>query len=480
MAGALLAATASASATVAAEEDGGLWERFEKWREDFAKDYAESEKLARFENFAVNYAQILAENAKGLSYKLDLNVFADLTLEEFTSTRLGLQAREHIWDGLPLLGTHERGSQDLPETMDWHASGALGPVKDQGSCGSCWAFSAIGALEGAWVIATGNRTVLSEQQLVDCSVAQRNHGCQGGLPEGAFWYAQGHALCTSESYPYLASDGVCRERGQGCKVGIPQGAVAGYRDVARDDPDALMEAVMHGPVSVAIEADRQVFQLYSSGVLSSPQCGMQVNHAVLVAGYGTEGNLRYWLVRNSWSPRWGEQGYVRLLRGKGGSGECGILTLASYPVVDTAHLGMESGVKTSTTAMGRTTASSIPGVDPETTSSTPRVNPATTVHKASQMNGVPCNCVEAEHPSAGLLSAKCKDHLERGEPDWCYVPREASCYTATYKSDSIPHLRWSWCEQHAAVNAAARHRLLLAPLLHSICLTLARTQVNPR
>merc|ERR1712151_1072822 len=133
-----------------------------------------------------------------------------------------------------------------------------------------------------------------------------------------------------ESYPYKASQGECST--SSCKIAIPKGGVTGYKDVAADSEQALMSALNQQPVSIAIEADKSVFQLYHSGVLQG-LCGASLDHGVLAVGYGTEDGKDYWLVKNSWGSSWGVNGFIKLLRGKGGSGECGILSQASYPVV---------------------------------------------------------------------------------------------------------------------------------------------------
>lgn len=311
---------------------------FDAFVKSHSRHYKDAaEKNARFDAFQDNYRFIEAENAKGNPYTLGINDFADVTTEDFVVTHLGLrQPVTNRWGELPHLGTHEYSGQALPQSVDWVAKGAVTPVKNQKQCGSCWAFSSTGSLEGAWQIATGNLVSLSEQQLVDCAKKFGEDGCNGGEMDGAFSYAEQAPMCTESSYPYQAKDGTCVE--SSCTVGLPEGGVVGFKDVKARSVEALMEAVAQQPVSIAIEADQRAFQLYQGGVLDAT-CGSKLDHGVLLVGYGVDGETAYWKVKNSWGPTWGEEGYIRLLRNgpeKTGPGECGLESQPSYPVV-TAH-----------------------------------------------------------------------------------------------------------------------------------------------
>merc|ERR1712137_1341961 len=291
------------------------------------------EESRRFGIFKVNLDFIHEMNAKGNSFELAVNQFADLTADEFAQTHFGITQPEQPWGSLPSLGQHEYKGEALADAVDWTTKGAVTPVKNQGQCGSCWSFSTTGALEGAYEIASGNLVPLSEQQFVDCDKV--DSGCSGGLMDNGFTFAESNAICTEESYPYKAKAGTCAAAS--CTVGLPKGTVTGYKDVSADSEDAMKSAVSQQPVSIAIEADKSVFQLYKSGVLQST-CGSQLDHGVLLVGYGTEDGKDYWKVKNSWGSSWGDAGYIKLLRGKGGSGECGLLKQASYPVVSSEAL----------------------------------------------------------------------------------------------------------------------------------------------
>jgi len=281
-----------------------------------------SESVNRYEIFKSNLDMINAHNAKGLDWSLDINEFADMTWEEFSSNFLGLTARNSTSEGVDLSGI-----VNVPTSIDWTEKGAVTGVKNQGQCGSCWSFSTTGSVEGAVEIKTGRLTSLSEQQLVDCSQAEGNQGCNGGLMDDAFQYIiKNGGSCSEAEYPYTAADGKCKTT---CSI---VSTIKSYADVTANNLDALEAAVALQPVSVAIEADQMGFQFYKKGVFTG-NCGTNLDHGVLAVGYGTQDGTDYWKVKNSWGATWGLNGYILMKKTSGtGSGQCGIAMQASYPI----------------------------------------------------------------------------------------------------------------------------------------------------
>lgn len=315
---------------LAAAAPDNVADEFAKFVKKHGKDYGTPEKYAeRLKIFAANFARIESENAAERGYKLGITRFADMTGSEVA----GLYGGFVRPNATARLGVHRYSGSAVPDTVDWTSKGAVTPVKNQAQCGSCWAFSSTGALEGAWQIATGQLQSFSEQQFVDCAKFRwGNIGCGGGQQRNAFHYAESSAICTEGDYPYTGTNSLFTScKASKCSTaGLPKGAVTSYTFVDGNE-QALMEAIAQQPVSVSIEADQDVFHLYTSGIVQGPGCGTTLDHAVLAVGYGTDNGVKYWKVKNSWATSWGEEGYVRVVRG---TDECGILNGPPlYPVV---------------------------------------------------------------------------------------------------------------------------------------------------
>jgi len=318
---------------------------FANWKKEFGKVYDDIEtEGSAFITFMENWKMINDFNiADEESFTMGMNQFADMTGDEFLMhihghtgscmTHRTVQDRVEMSTVVP--------DAEAPESIDWtniDGESYVSAVKNQGHCGSCWAFSTTGAIEARSAIKnkqTGDDIVtLSEQQLIDCSKAYGNKGCEGGLMDNAFKYvvAEG-GLCTEEDYPYTAKNGLMCEASK-CDSATND-PIKSYSDVSADSEESLMAAVAEGPVSIAIEADQKTFQFYKTGVLSD-SCGVKLDHGVLVVGYGEMDGQKFWKVKNSWGETWGMDGYVLLCRecdANGAKGECGILMQPSYPVV---------------------------------------------------------------------------------------------------------------------------------------------------
>jgi cathepsin L len=307
------------------------WEAFkERHSKSFDDEESETEHMLAFLAAEENVKRHNELYDRGeTDFLLGINHLADLTWAEYQQLNgyrrtIGDEARRNSSKFMAPMNV-----DDVPESIDWRKQGYVTPVKDQGQCGSCWAFSATGSLEGQHMRSKGALVSLSEQNLMDCSAKEGNKGCRGGFMDGAFQYVKDNdGIDTEASYPYEARDQQCAFKR--ANVGADD---TGYVDIPTGDENALKQAVAtQGPIAVAIAVGRS-FQLYKTGVYYEPACSPKnLDHGVLVVGYGTDPQQGdYWIVKNSWSAEWGEQGYIRMARNR--NNNCGIATAASYPLV---------------------------------------------------------------------------------------------------------------------------------------------------
>ena len=293
----------------------------------------------RHDIYHENVQKIEVLNKKYEHLEFEMNEYGDYTSEEFDTHYKGYSkphfvgrtksCSKYTQKIMEYINNYLHGTDD---ELDWRTKNAVTSVKNQGQCGSCWSFSAAGAMEGAWALASGNLVDLSEQQLMDCSKSYVNFGCNGGEMDSAFEYAIDTGMCLDSEVPYTAVSNKCTTSEQNCT----KTATFSYcMDVPSENELALQSAVNLSPVSVAIEADTTVFQFYTSGVLTSEECGTNLDHGVLVVGYGSDDGQDYWIVKNSWGEDWGENGYIRIARSSSvdDMGVCGIAMMPSFIVV---------------------------------------------------------------------------------------------------------------------------------------------------
>ncbi|XP_039977372.1 cathepsin S-like [Xiphias gladius] len=303
---------------------------WELWKKMHKKVYSHQlEELGRRRIWEENLEMINVHNLEtslGLhTYELAMNHLGDLTTEEIEGTLTGTIVPPDLERGP---SNFIRVNTSLPVTLDWRDEGLVTEVKMQGSCGSCWAFSAVGALEGQLKKSTGTLISLSPQNLVDCSMKYGNHGCNGGFMTNAFQYViKNQGIESDTAYPYIGTRGQCKYNPQYRAANCSR-----YTILPRGDEFALKAALANtGPISVAIDASRPKFVFYHHGVYRDHTCTHNVNHGVLAVGYGNERGHDYWLVKNSWGVNYGDEGYIKMARNR--HNQCGIALYACFPII---------------------------------------------------------------------------------------------------------------------------------------------------
>jgi cathepsin L len=319
-----LCVAAVAVVAVSAVTEREYQSQFVNYISQFDKTYAHEEFFNRYNIFKSWVDHVAEHNAGNHTWQAGINQFSDLTAAEFKAQYLSSlivpEGDNMIMDETPL------DMSGPSNDVDWRTKGAVTPVKNQGQCGSCWAFSATGSIEGAWFLAKGQLVSVAEQQLVDCAGSQGNQGCNGGLMDYAFQYViKNKGIGSEASYKYTARDGSCKK--------VPSVVtISKFVDVQQGSEAALATALQKQPISIAIEADQSCFQFYHGGVLDDASCGTNLDHGVLAVGLGTDSTSGkdYWRVKNSWGASWGDKGYISLVYGKN---QCGLNQINSYPVV---------------------------------------------------------------------------------------------------------------------------------------------------
>jgi len=303
-------------------------ELWKAWKHKYNKEYETiAEETTRFDIWAKAVKEVSEHNVGydlGMhTYRRAVNEFADMTIQEFSAQRFGFRGAQKANVGGKALDTE---ASSVPSSVNWVDAGYVTGVKNQGQCGSCWAFSTTGAVEGVHFNATGDLVSLSEEELVDCD--NRDYGCNGGWPYNGITFFSKHGAVSEADYPYTAYYGY----GSPCQLSGKSIAatVTGYVSLPSGDEAALKVASAQvGPISIAIDANHASFQQYSSGVYYEPYCSStSLDHAVLLVGYGTENGEDYWLVKNSWGTTWGDNGYIKMIRNY--NNNCGVATEAVY------------------------------------------------------------------------------------------------------------------------------------------------------
>jgi len=306
-------------------------EKFQEFEAQFGKNYATGEREARLVIFQQNLKRIdeLQQGEQGSAKYSHLTQFADLSEKEF-STRQGYHGRsQNVGSNVPSSDT-----RDLPSDFDWRPQGAVNSIKDQGQCGSCWAFATVANIEGAGYVSTGKLVSLSEQDLMDCDAATGTDthgdkygpdaGCGGGLPKWAYadMIDNKFGLELESEYPYTGAKG---PKGNCHATATKEVAFVGeWTDLSQDEDQLAAALMQYGPLALGINA--ATMQFYSGGVANPPsyQCDPKaLDHGVSAVAFGTDGGQKYWTIRNSWGASWGEQGYYRIIRG---TGACGLNT----------------------------------------------------------------------------------------------------------------------------------------------------------
>ncbi|XP_076582013.1 digestive cysteine proteinase 2 [Chaetodon auriga] len=320
---------------VVSDSDEAVLTEWEIWKSIHGIAYDEADDVQRRAIWEENKRMIDNNNHRffmGMRpFTMAMNKYGDLTRQEYRVLQGAVIDAQFVMRGKTVSARRLRNNAKKLDAwvVDYRNMGYVTEVKDQGYCGSCWAFSTTGAIEGQIYKKTGRLESLSEQNLVDCSRSYGTYGCSGAWMANAYDYVVSNGLQSSNSYPYTSVDT------QPCyyESRLAVAHIKDYRFIPKGDEQALADAVATiGPITVAIDADHSSFLFYSSGIYDEPSCNPNnLSHAVLLVGYGSEGGQDYWIIKNSWGTSWGEGGYMRIIRD--GRNTCGIASYALYPIL---------------------------------------------------------------------------------------------------------------------------------------------------
>jgi C1A family cysteine protease len=307
-----------------------VWAEFKDFMQKYDMQFTEQELGSRYQTFKANLELIEAHNTKNASWTMAINQFSAMTAEEFQSVVGGRYQLDAAGNEHDYVNTVD--SSFYAPALDWRAKGVVTAVGNEDKCkGGCWAFAANDAMESACAIVTNHSVVpFSRQQILDCT-GNGNDCSRGGRMTSAFSYAQQQGICTAKSYPYADSSASGYCRAQTCEK-VDWCRVTGSRTLVGEE--AILNTIQQQPVTVAVAAVHVPgWQHYSQGVFSD-YCDTHVDHGVLVVGYGSDQGLDYWVLKNDWGPSWGENGYMRMVKGRN---ECGVGTVVAFPSVQGAN-----------------------------------------------------------------------------------------------------------------------------------------------
>jgi len=392
-------------------------DKFNEFEAKFGKNYAIEEREARLAIFTDNLQKIALLNEQDSATYSHLTPFADLSEEEFSTRRGYVGSSQRVRSTVPTLST-----SDLPSDFDWRPQGAVNTVKDQGQCGSCWAFATVANIEGAAFVSTGQLLSLSEQELINCDTHKGTDthgdaygpdaGCNGGLPEWAYaaMIDQKLGLELESDIPYRGSNGKCN-----VDAAKEQAFVGEWTDLSQDEDELAAAMMQYGPLALGINA--QLMQFYDGGVANPPSvlCNPKaLDHGVSVVAFGVDNGQNYWTIRNSWGASWGESGYYRIARGTGACGLNTAMTTALDVTISGVTPSPSPPTPTPTPPAPTPPAPTPPAPTPTPPAPTP---PAPTPPGPAPVAGFCADPRIGDQPSCeGTLDSK------SGEPcAWCYL-----------------------------------------------------------